>query len=293
MLDAPESALAAWYPTVTGGPVPAADPADALLAFVAERRDAVVARLRTRNTQTNETGRAAALLPALHLVAATAGRPLALLELGASAGLNLRPDAFRVDYGTVATGPEDASVRMTCEVRGTAPLPAMSAPLAVADRRGVDLAPIDARDPIAARWLTACVYPDLAERHARLAGALALLRAEPVALQRGDMVQALPRLAAAAPADTHLTVFHTWAVHYLAPEAKAALAAVLLAASCERPLSWIALEPRTTAVALGMAEPGRDDATILALAELRAGRRTDVALGLAHPHAIRIDWRAT
>ena len=64
--------------------------------------------MKTRRTQTNEVGRCAAILPAL-----PRGR-LALLEVGASAGLCLLMDEFFYDYGVQHVGSESSAVRLRC-----------------------------------------------------------------------------------------------------------------------------------------------------------------------------------
>ena len=91
-----------------------------------------------RRTQTNEPGRLATLLPAF----AQLPEPLALVEVGASAGLCLFPDRYGYRYeteaGTVAIG---AQPKFPCRVTGPAPLP--TAPPRVAWRAGLDLHPLD------------------------------------------------------------------------------------------------------------------------------------------------------
>ena len=94
-----------------------------------------------RRTQTNEAGRCATLLPLL----AEIPQPLALLEVGASAGLCLLPDRYRYDYGHGIIGPEDSPLLLKCEPRGTG-TPVPTKVPEVAWRAGVDLEPVDVRD---------------------------------------------------------------------------------------------------------------------------------------------------
>jgi Uncharacterized protein conserved in bacteria (DUF2332) len=75
-----------------GGPVE--DPA-AFLDYVVANWPAIRSEMRTRATQTNEVGRCAFLLPVL----AALPQPLALLDVGASAGLCLYPDRYAYRYG--------------------------------------------------------------------------------------------------------------------------------------------------------------------------------------------------
>ncbi len=129
--------------------------------------------LTERTTQTNEVGRCAALLPAFAAIAAREpARPLALVEVGASAGLNLRFDRYRIDYSPTGTaGPLDSEVHLACKVHSEGfALP--TAP-AVAARLGLDVAPLDARDDRDGRWLLACIWADEVARFERIRHALA------------------------------------------------------------------------------------------------------------------------
>jgi hypothetical protein len=102
LLAGADDPLGAYYPSVAGTRSPDDDATPSFLAFVADRRDAVLARLRTRATQTNEVGRAAALLPGLaHVGTLMDRRPLALVDLGASAELLLHLDRYAYRLGDV------------------------------------------------------------------------------------------------------------------------------------------------------------------------------------------------
>jgi hypothetical protein len=161
-----------------------------------------------RSTQTNEPGRCAGLLPVL----ASLPQPLALLEVGASAGLCLLPDFYMYDYGergTVGTeGPE-----FTCAIDGDAPQPRA---LDVVWRRGLDLSPVDLEDPEERAWLEALIWPGMEdERLAGLHGAIEVARRERPDVVRGDLRTDLRAVAADAPRDATLVVFHTAVLMYV------------------------------------------------------------------------------
>jgi hypothetical protein len=84
-------------------------------------------------------------------------------------------------------------------------------------RAGIDLEPIDLSDADAVRWLEALVWPDQPERLERLREAVAIARADPPPLFRGDLIERLGDVAAAAPRDATLVVFHTAVLAYLEP----------------------------------------------------------------------------
>lgn len=192
-----------------GGPVQ--EPA-AFAEFVRANWDTIAAEAGRRAVQTNEPGRCAVLRPALTMLP----QPVALLEVGASAGLCLYPDRYAYRYGdTVIGGGEPV---LDCAVTGSPPL---HGPLAVLWRAGIDLNPLDITDPADVAWLEALIWPEHDHRRARLRAAADIAAAEPPTLIRGDLVDELPALAARAPAGATLVVFHT-AVLYQVPAARRA-----------------------------------------------------------------------
>ncbi len=234
LLRDPDHALAAYYPTTGGDRAADAALRGALEAFCAAREAELAATLATRRTQTNETARCAGLLPAFAAVAG--GRPLAQIEIGASAGLNGLWDHYAYDYGGRPAGDASSPLRIACELRGVA-VPPLAAP-EVAWRRGVDLSPVDVTDPRDVRWLHACLWPDQPARHARLEAALAVAREHgPVEVRRGDALALLPALIESAPAGALVCVFHTAALAYFTPEQIGELRALL--AAVERDVVWV------------------------------------------------------
>lgn len=190
---------------------------------------AIEAELHTRTTQTNEAGRCAVLLPVL----AGLPQPLALLEVGASAGSCLYPDRYAYRYGDQVVGAGDPV--LDCAVTGVAP---PAGPPEVVWRAGLDLNPLDVTDPADVGWLDALIWPEHTHRRDRLRAAAAVAAAEPPLLVRGDLVDDLPALAARAPADATLVVFHTSVLYQVPAPRRAAFATVVPGL----PGHWIANE---------------------------------------------------
>jgi hypothetical protein len=209
-----------------GGPVE--DPA-AFRAYTVTNWPAIVAQARSRATQTNEAGRCAALLPVL----AALPQPLALLEVGASAGLCLYPDRFAYRYGPHALGAGEPVLE--CAADGMAPPASLPE---VVWRAGLDLNPLDVTDPADVAWLDALIWPEHTHRRARLRAAAAVVAAEPPVLVRGDLVDDLPALAARAPAGATLVVFHTSVLYQVAEERRQAFIRLVR----ELPGRWVANE---------------------------------------------------
>ena len=204
-------AAARWHGVAAPGPY------DGLRRALLDDDGAIRATILARATQTNEVGRLATLVPWLAGLARGAGdRPLALLEVGASAGLCLYPDrysyAWSTDDGTVEAG---SGPLLTCAVTGT--LPGPSEPPAVGWRGGIDLHPLDVTDDDAMAWLDNLVWPEQDDRRARLRAAVEVARADPPRLIAGDLLDELPELVGEAAAYGPVVVFHSAVIAYLDP----------------------------------------------------------------------------
>ena len=292
VLAHPEEPLARWYPSVSGRPPPDADPAPALHAFFAAHGDEIRALVATRSTQTNDPLRCASLAFGFAAVGEAAGRPLGFVELGASAGLLLLVDRYRIDFGGVASlGDPRSSVRLVSELRGPARPPLPTRLPAIASRVGIDLAPVDARDEAATRWLLACILADRLDRIERFRGALALARRDPPRLVRGDITLRLAEVAASVPADEHLCLFDSYALVYLTPPQRAELAAAIAEVARGRDLDWISAErPGTIPDLVEPAPPEDPHATFLAWCSYRGGVRRDRVLARCHTHGEWVEW---
>ncbi len=154
--------------------------------------------LRTRRTQTNEPARCATLLPAMALLP----EPLALLEVGASAGLTLLVDRYSYDYaGHRVTGTDPQAPVLRCEPRGPVPLPRRVP--TVSWRAGLDLNPLDVTDSADVHWLACLLWPGEGEREAGLTAAVEVARRDPPTVHRGNLLEDLGALAASAPSRRH------------------------------------------------------------------------------------------
>ncbi|WP_417682935.1 DUF2332 domain-containing protein [Roseibium sp.] len=190
-------------------------PADGLTEMVLERAGDLEEVMRKRSTQTNEPGRCAALLPIL----ARIGRPLAIIEVGASAGLCLLPDRYGYTY-TTETGsitipaPEAGAPQFECAAVGNVPLADRHPEIVW--RRGLDLNPLDAGSKEDAAWLRALVWPEHEMRRQRLDKALTVAAVMPeLRVVAGDLRDGLEGLLADVPAGAVPVVFHTAVLSYV------------------------------------------------------------------------------
>lgn len=277
----------------------AAAPAAAVSAFLDlchQRWDDLDPVCRDNRTQTNEVGRAAIIGLALTLLHQRHGRPLRLIDVGSSAGLNLLLDTYRLDYGPAGvTGPATGEVVVRCLLRGQ-PAPVAPTLPPLSGCVGLDRAPIDLADEARARWLVACTWPGTG-RLARQAAAIAAARRDPPRLVQGDAIEGLAALLDAEDdgAGALPVVLTTWVLAYQPAEARARFREVLRQAGRRRPVAWMSAEQPGVVPGLPAGEvpqpapaPGVD---VVGL-QTFAGEPDPHAevLALAHPHGAWVDW---
>ena len=210
-----------------------------------ERNATELPPLIDRPVQTNEVGRCNALLFGFLTVAAETGMPLRLLEVGASAGLNLRWDRFAYRADGFSWGPATSPLRLEFELEGTPP--ALPEAVEVAERRGCDANPVDASTPEGRLALLSYVWPDQPERIARMKAALAVAEEVQVSLERETAAAWTERMLA-DPAPGRATVlYHSIVSQYLSDEEREAFFGNVQAAgeraSADAPLAWLRMEP--------------------------------------------------
>jgi len=292
--------LVQWFPTLGGVRHPARDdPLPALRSLCRERRASLEALVATRRVQTNEPTRCAALLPGVVAAGRWAARPLAVVELGASAGLSLRFDRYAYAYGESSrAGPPGSPVRLTCRLEG-AGLPPTGPMPAVARRLGLDASPIDIRDPTGAAWLRALVWPEHLDRARVLDAALVAAAADPPHVRRGDVLDGLAGAADETPRGATLCVLHSALLPYLSRAERGRLAELVERLGRWRDVAWLSLEGPGLLVTPGGAEvdaspdPEGRDCFLLHLATVRRGRAAARLLARAGPHGQWLEWLAS
>lgn len=261
---APE--LAAHYPSVGGtASVEAVWPAAE--ATVREHLDALRPLVR-RTVQTNEVGRAAVLYGLLQLVPG----PVRLLEVGSSAGLNLRCDRFAYEVGATVLGDAGSPVRLTQPWEGACP-PYRG--VEVVERRGCDPNPLDPTTEEGRLTLTSFVWGDQVERLARLRAALDVARAVPVRVERAGALEFLQR-ELAQPTEATTVVWHSVVWQYVDPAERTAVEELLERA-----------EGRVVRASM---EPWRVGAGHVFQVHLRRAGREPVHVADCHGHGPPVRW---
>jgi hypothetical protein len=310
LLSGAEDPLADYYDTVAQVrglryEAPSGNVVTAFSAFCETHRRELERLVATRTTQTNEVGRCSALLPGLCDVASRYEWevPLALLDLGTSAGLNLLFDDYSYTYRSASddriltSGAKGSAVSIECSARDDVrSLPQLRLPT-VSDRVGLDLSPLDPFSDDAALWLLACQWPDNPARFGRLRAALANVRAsdDPPRLEQGDMITDLPRVAATIGGTTPLVVFHSWVAAYLDENQQRTLATEIRALEGTRPVHHLYCEspfetPGLPTPPSPVPREGPDLATTLV--HIGPGGEPE-RLADTHPHGYWIRWWPT
>ncbi len=235
LADYPEDVLSDHYARCAreGEPTPGLD--DAFTEFCSKHEREIRSLVQTRRVQTNEIRRCSYLMPAFGSIAnENPGRPLALIDVGASAGLNLLWDSYRYRYSDgLAYGPADSGVVIEAETR--TPMPPIPDQLPhVSFRVGIDLSPVDLSDNEEYRWMMALVWPDHPDRAELLVAARSIWLETPPEIVAGDAVTTLPRVLHRVPEDAVLCVFHCHTLNQFPVEARAAFYEILMRESERR-----------------------------------------------------------
>ncbi|HEX6238676.1 MAG TPA: DUF2332 domain-containing protein [Acidimicrobiales bacterium] len=246
VLDGRAPALARHYPSAGGSPGPTL--VDDFLATVGELRTDIAARI-GHGVQTNEVGRSAALAPGFVEVARRCGLPLRVLELGASAGLNLRWDHYWYDTGASTLGDPGSPVRFVGVWEGEAPTlggPGVP-PVTVVERAGCDRSPLDPASEDARRTLRSYLWPDQVERLARLDAALDVAARVPAPVDAADLGTWLAARLTEPRPGVATVVVHSIVWQYVDRRARDRMRVALRrageAATARAPIAWLRMEP--------------------------------------------------
>jgi hypothetical protein len=250
--DRPEP-LAGYFPEPGAPPPPPFDAGfhPAARAFVSARLDDIMAVCAEHRYQMNEVARCTQIALGIAATAGSRAEPAGLADLGTGAGLGLQLDRFRYLVGGQASGPRSAALCLSCEVRGSREPPRVTLP-PIAERAGIDVAPVDLWDPAARSWLLACAPPEPSALD-RLAAAIEVTRQHPAEVLAGDVIQVLPGVLDRFASERGVFVIDAYLAVFLPPERRAELTRILAEAGRSRPVTWLSLDPL---VPLGPA--GRD-----------------------------------
>jgi hypothetical protein len=258
--------------------------------FCEEFSEEIVKIMRDRTVQTNEVNRCVGLLPALMIAHRSAHRPLGLVELGASAGLNMLFDRYRYDYsGGPVIGPPGATVRLSTQVRNRMPKLDAAAP-PVDYRVGVDLEPVEVADEDQERWLRACIWVGEVAREQRFEAAWNLAQREWPDVVEGDAVDKLEDLVDAVPDHLELCVTHSWMMGWMGREQREKLAERIAHIGRGRPVWWVSFESPNRVPGLDAPDNVPADASVLGLTHIDGDKIDRRVLAKVQHHGAWLDW---
>lgn len=242
LLEGDDHQLGQWYASIVGDEArPPKSAGAAFRDFCLTHEAELAPLLATRNVQTNVPKRSIGLWHGLHALADSGIERVALVEVGPSAGLLLRFDAYAYDVAGQQFGAAGSPVLLRTDWRGPAPDGMDRIPV-VESRIGIDLQPIDVADPIERQWLRALVWPEDRHKAAVLEAACELAADHPVDVVRGDAIDELPAIVGAIDAELPVVVFHAFVVGHIPWERRTTLRERIEALAAERPLHHLTFE---------------------------------------------------
>jgi len=272
--------LSSFYPSLSGSTIKEDDPYPFFRSFCLENRKEIEDLISTRRVQTNEVQRCTCLMPAYAVAYRRAGKPLSIVDLGASAGLHLLWDHFGYDYGEGKKfGDPSSPVQLACLLHGNVSPPFPSRLPLVAYRVGIDLNPIDVNDPKMMLWLKALVWPEHLKRAETLNSAIELAKQIPPAVIRGDVLAVLPEVLSKVPVETAVCISHSHLVYQFPRELRERFFSMINECGAHRDIFQISYEWW----------PGKDKSE-LELSIFENGAKQEQLLAYCNPHGEWLQW---
>ena len=284
LLEGVRHPVSDYYPDISPEMTVHGDPYPIFRTFCLEHREEIVDLISTRLVQTNVVRRCAVLLPAIAVaMGRDAGQPLTLVEIGTSAGLNLLWDRYLYSYSDVRRwGDPDSPVQLSSVIRGSLrPRLPGSIPQAVF-RVGLDLNPVDIRDPDAVDWLRALVWPERDDEARMLEYAVEMAKDDPPLLLAGDALELLPEVLESIPSDSTLCLYHSNTLNQFPREARERFLEMVEEHGSVRDLNLISVEGRA----------GRHHCAV-ELTQYQNGLKTNRRLADNDRHGNWIQWLET
>ncbi|MBY6052836.1 DUF2332 domain-containing protein [Cytobacillus firmus] len=240
LLQGKEHVLKEFYPSIVEDPRNPQDSFQSFKDFCRLYSQEIKVIIQTRIVQTNEVRRCAYLFPVFAYIYQQTKKPLALIEIGTSAGLQLLWDKYSYSYGTGETyGNPNADVHLSSEIKGSqVPIFPEEMP-PVASRIGIDLHINDLNIGEDFLWLKSLIWPEHEERRTLFEKAAQCVRENPISLIEGDGVELLPGLIEGIPDEHSICVFHTHVANQMPSEVKENLLAKIKASGRMRDIFHI------------------------------------------------------
>ncbi len=272
----PRAELGRYFGTVNPTPLSAEAGWPQFREFCLAHRHEIVDIMQSRITQTNEVRRSAYLAAAFHTVWRLNGKiPLAVIEIGTAAGLNLCFDHYAFTVNGHLVGRTDSPLVLDIDAKGSIAPPIPSFPLPVERRIGIDLQPISADDVPGCAWLDALVWPEEKDRRVALHSALHIAAKVPHQLIAADAAEILDDVFSQISTGATLCVFQTHCFNQMTLAAREQVMGSIRNQSQQRPVFFVSRHERLTLEVFG-----RDDL------------QSKFVLADTDPHGRWIEWLA-
>ena len=242
VLQGKDDRLARHYPSMGGKPAE-----DFTADFIGYMRDHLedIERGLATQVQTNEVGRSVVHLVISHWLTTLGVEEFSLLEIGASAGLNLNFDKFYGCYGPLRMGDPSSTLRFMGDWFTNAPdVPRVGA--RVIYRRGCDISPLDITKQEDEDRLLSFVWSDQRVRLERLRATISFAKSHRPIVDTASaddwIEQQMERRS-----DNATVIFHSIVWQYLGTETqnrlKNAIYEAAQSATTSAPIVWVRMEP--------------------------------------------------
>ncbi len=236
LMDGSGDPLSRYYRSVVSNPRPPEGVGPEFRRFVLDHEEEIVVMGNTRFTQTNECRRCVALLP---MVMMSGFESFHLIDVGASAGLNLALDLYGYRWDGVEFH-ADSDLVLEAESRGGS---VQVHEIEVLSRIGLDLNPLDPSDEDARRWLEALIWPERVERRQRLRAALEMMAGLEIEMIGGDALETLPGALDRLPRSDPAVVMSSFALNQFDKAGRGRLeSTVSEARAAGRPIYRVSME---------------------------------------------------
>lgn len=276
LLGGKDHPLKKYYPSITLNPSQLEEVFPVFKDFCLNYERDITCILETKNVQTNEVRRCAYLYPVFSYIHQLTGKPLALVEIGTSAGLQLLWDRYAYSYSDGQIyGNRESDLVLETEFRNGRPAVLLRDSPPVDSRIGVDLIQFDITEGENYEWLRALIWPEHSERVLHLEKAVKIFKENPPKLMEGDGVELLPEIAADIPDDSTLCIFHTHVANQMPENVREKLLETVSEIGKERDVFHIYNNIQDK---------------LLHLEYVRGGKERHIVIGDADGHGRWIDW---
>ena len=281
LLRNPTVKLAAYYPSISEGLVEEL-PFGLFKEFCLSNSAEIIEILKTKIVQTNALNRTAYLMPIIYSLFED-GEKVNLIDIGASAGLNLNFDMYEYNYGNDCKFGK-SSVNIKSEIKG-GELPKFSNNIKINKKIGVDQNPLNIKETDSSAWLKALIWPDLTERFKRIENVINLAQKTTIELIKAQRIDDFKTIILAQDINTPLVIYHTHVLYQFTQKGRTSFRAMIDSMGETRDLFYLAAEGSTI-----LSNNYHQKGVLVELIRYKNGKKTNQLMAETNGHADWIKW---